>query len=107
MSRRLTATARVYALAPALTDDDGVLTVFTAREDVAGRLASRLVPAAMAVVAEGFLSRIRRCSDPWCRSPFIDRTRNGSAVSCSRKCAERIRKQRLRERRNSGPASLP
>jgi hypothetical protein len=96
-SARLTAGARNYGLTPALTADD-LPAVATDREDVAGRLASRLIPAAMELVSRGLLARVRLCADPWCRSPFIDRTRNGSAASCSPRCSERVRKRRYRER---------
>lgn len=94
-SEQLTAAALEYGLAPALTPD-GVMTVLSTRVDLAGRLASKLVPAAMSLVADGLMLRLRRCSDPWCRAPFLDRTRNGIAASCSRSCSERARKRRQR-----------
>ncbi|NUP73235.1 MAG: CGNR zinc finger domain-containing protein [Sinomonas sp.] len=92
---RLTRAALEYGLLPALTRD-GRLTVDSARADVAGRLASRLVPAAMSLVADGLMPRLRTCSDVWCRAPFLDRTRNGCAQFCSRTCAARVRKRRQR-----------
>ena len=92
---RLTLIALDYSLIPAL-NSDGCLTVHTNRGDVAGRFASRLVPAAMALVSERLLARIRFCADLWCRSPFLDRTRNGSAMCCSARCSARLRKRRFR-----------
>ncbi|WP_443022671.1 ABATE domain-containing protein [Sinomonas sp.] len=111
---RLTEAAEAYSLHPAL-GTGGSSSVRTSRQDVAARLASRLVPAAMGVVSRGLLSRVRFCADPWCRSPFVDRTRNRSAACCSPRCAGRLRKRRLRGGevmvgvpvggRSNGPAS--
>lgn len=91
----LNAAAVRFGLTPALTCD-GRAAVLATHEDVAARLASRLVPAAMNLVADGLLSRISFCDDPWCRSPFFDRTRNGRRTYCSPRCAARLRKRRLR-----------
>ncbi|MDQ4502992.1 CGNR zinc finger domain-containing protein [Sinomonas sp. ASV322] len=95
-ARRLTSAARGYLLTPALTDR-GDLMVQTSQSDFSSRLAARLVPAAMRLVADGQMHRLGRCAEPWCRSPFVDRSRNGSAAYCGARCASRARMRRHRD----------
>lgn len=73
-SERLTLAALDYGLHPAVTDD-GVQAVRSSRQDFVGRLAARLVPATMRILAEELTDRLKICSDVGCRSPFLDRTR--------------------------------
>jgi predicted RNA-binding Zn ribbon-like protein len=95
-AERLTLAALDYGLHPELSHDGGQ-TVASNRTDFVGRLAARLVPTAMELVAEGLMTRLRICSDVWCRSPFLDRTRNRNARFCSPNCSARTRMRRFRE----------
>ncbi|MEA5454941.1 CGNR zinc finger domain-containing protein [Sinomonas sp. JGH33] len=90
----LTQAALDYGLSPALTALG--LVVQTTREDVTGRVASKLIPAAMGLLADGLMTRVRRCAEPWCRAPFFDHSRNARAQFCSQLCAARVRKRRER-----------
>ncbi|BCT77027.1 hypothetical protein SCMU_28690 [Sinomonas cyclohexanicum] len=89
----LNAAGRDYDLSPAV-DAEGRPRVLWARNDVVSRLAAVLVPAAMSIAAPRQRLRIRRCTDLECRTLFLDRSRDGRGLYCTRRCAARVRGRR-------------
>lgn len=62
------------------------------------QLAAALVPAAMEIATTGWRSRLRRCTDPRCRTPFLDGSSDGRRLYCSAPCSNRAKARRRRER---------
>jgi len=62
------------------------------------RLAARSVSELTDVVTDVGPERIRQCEAAPCIEAFVDRSRNGRRVYCSRRCANRVNASRHRRR---------
>jgi predicted RNA-binding Zn ribbon-like protein len=69
-----------------------------ARASLERRLAARAASELTALVTDVGPERIRQCEAAPCIEAFVDRSRNGRRVYCSRRCANRVNASRHRRR---------